>query len=153
MLLQLLLLQWQFNMGRMLKNTLLRSGSYAVRVPNSPSTIGPDAPVDGQVRYNVTLNKMQYYSIDRWVNFAGEGRVLIEKDTFTGNGVDRDFGPLLYNYNTGDELSVLVFIGNVFQNPGVAFQLFGNTIRFASPPNDLQPIVVLHGYGSTVIVS
>ena len=138
-------------MGRMLKNTMLRSGSYAVRVPNSSSSFGPNDPVDGQVRYNYTLNKMQYYSIDRWVNFAGEGRVLIEKDSFMGDGATREFGPLLYSYNIGDELSVLVFIGNVFQNPGVAYVLNGNVINFASAPNDQQPIIVLHGYGSTII--
>ena len=138
-------------MGRMLKNTQLRSGSYAVRVPNSPSSYGPDAPVNGQVRYNQTLKKMQYYSVDRWINFAGEGKVLLEKDTFTGDGVTRDFSPLLYSYNIGEELSVLVFIGNVFQNPGVAYVLNGDTITFASPPNDQQPIIILHGYGSTII--
>lgn len=138
-------------MGRMLKNTQLRSGSYAARVPNSTSAIGPDAPVNGQVRYNTTLNRMQYYSIDKWINFSGEGKVKIEKDTFTGNGSTREFGPLLYSYQIGEELSVLVFIGNVFQNPGVAYVMNGNSITFAAPPNDQQPIVILHGYGSTVI--
>lgn len=140
-------------MGRMLKNTLLRSGSYAVRVPNSPSAIGPNAPVNGQVRYNSTLNKMQYYSIDKWVNFAGEGKVLIEKDSFTGNGTDREFAPMSRSYVTGEELSVLVFIGNVFQNPGVAYELIGDKIRFVAPPNNGQPIIILHGYGSTIIDS
>lgn len=137
-------------MGRMLKNTLLRSASYAVRVPNSSSAYGPDGPVDGLIRYNVSLNKMQYYSIDRWINFAGEGRVVLEKDSFMGDGTTREFGPMLYSYNTGEELSVLVFVGNVFQNPGVAYELVGNIIRFTAPPNLGQPIIVLHGYGSTV---
>ena len=137
-------------MGRMLKNTLLRSASYAVRVPNSGSAYGPDSPVDGLIRYNFSLNKMQYYSIDRWINFAGEGRVVLEKDSFMGDGTTREFGPMLYSYNTGEELSVLVFVGNVFQNPGVAYELVGNIIRFTAPPNAAQPIIILHGYGSTV---
>lgn len=138
-------------MGRMLKNTLFRSGSYAARMPNSSSAYGPNAPVNGQVRYNSTLSKMQYYSGTKWVNFSGEGKVLIEKDTFTGDGATRDFSPLRYSYNIGDELYLLVFIGNVFQNPGVAYVVNGNTITFASPPNDQHTIVVLHGYGSTII--
>ena len=135
----------------MLKNTLLRSASYAIRVPSSSSAYGPDSPVDGQVRYNATLNKMQYYSIDKWINFAGEGKVLLEKDSFVGDGTTREFGPMLYSYSTGEELSVLVFVGNVFQNPGVAYDLSGDIIRFSSPPNDLQPVIILHGYGSTII--
>ena len=134
----------------MLKNTLLRSGSYAVRVPNSSSAFGPDGPVDGLIRYNYSLNKMQYFSIDRWVNFAGEGRVVIQKDSFMGDGTTREFGPMLLSYNLGEELYVLVFVGNVFQNPGVAYEMAGDMIRFTAPPNDGQPIVIIHGLGSTV---
>jgi len=137
-------------MGRYVKNTELHAGGYAIRVPYSPSAAGPTNPVDGLVRYNETSNKIQYYSLGAWRTFAAEGVVQLTKDTFTGNGTDRDFGPMSFSYNSGDEIRLLVFIGNVFQNPGVAFQVNGDSIRFTSTPGNAQPIVVLHGYGTTV---
>jgi hypothetical protein len=137
-------------MGRHIKNRELHTGSYAIRMPHSPSAAGPDAPVDGLVRYNETINKLQYYSLGAWRTFSAEGGALITKDTFVGDGSIRDFGPMSFAYEPNRESQMLVFIGNVFQNPGVAFQVFNDFIRFTSTPGDQQPIIVLHGYSSTV---
>ena len=137
-------------MGRHIKNRELHSGGYAVRMPHSPGSVGPNSPVDGLVRFNETVNKLQYYSLGAWRTFAAEGAGLITKDSFTGDGAARDFGPMSFAYDADQETQVLVFIGNVFQNPGVAFQIFNDYIRFTSTPGDQQPIIILHGYASTV---
>ncbi len=52
-----------------------------------------------------------------------------------------------FSYNAGDELYMLVFIGNVFQNPGVAYTVLNDTITFTSTPDNMQPIVIIHGLG------
>jgi hypothetical protein len=138
-------------MGRYIKNTELKSGSYSIRAPYSPASVGPNAPVDGLIRYNYSLNKMQYYSQNAWRNFAFEGKVELLKDTFEGDNDKRTFGPMVKSYQPGDEIYLLVFIGNVFQNPGVAFTVLNDQITFTSTPNAGQPIVIIHGYGVTTI--
>jgi hypothetical protein len=140
-------------MGRHLKNTELKTGSYSIRMPYAPSAVGPEAPVDGLVKFNTTTNRMQFYSSNSWNNFSKEGFVQLFKDTFTGDGSTRQFGPLSATYAAqGDEMYVLVFIGNVFQNPGVAFQLSADQITFTGTPGEGQPIVILHGYGNTATI-
>lgn len=136
-------------MGRFVKNAELKSGAYVTRLPYAPSSVGPEEPVDGLVRYNYTSNKAQYYSLGEWRDFVHAGRAPLLKDTFVADGVNREFGPLSKNYSIGDELYVLVFVGNVFQNPGVAYQVDRDMIRFTGTPGADQPIVVIHGLGNT----
>lgn len=135
-------------MGRYLKNAEIKTGSYSIRPPYAPAAVGPDSPVNGLVRYNTTNGKMQYYTNDTWYNFAIEGPVKLIKDSFVGNGIDRTFGPLSFSYNPGDELYLLVHIGNVYQNPEVAYTILNDTITFTSTPDNVQPIVVVHGLGN-----
>lgn len=138
-------------MGRYIKNTELKTGSYSIRTPFAPGSVGPNAPVNGLVRFNTTINKMQYYSQGAWRNFSIEGRVELFKDSFVGDGVNRTFGPMQQSYQPGEEIYMLVFIGNVFQNPGAAYTVLNDQITFTSTPSDLQPIIILHGYGSTAV--
>lgn len=138
-------------MGRYIKNTELKTGSYSIRTPFAPGAVGPNAPVNGLVRFNTTINKMQYYSQGAWRNFSIEGRVELFKDSFMGDGVNRTFGPMQQTYLPGEEIYMLVFIGNVFQNPGAAYTVLNDQITFTSTPNDQQPIIILHGYGSTAV--
>lgn len=55
------------------------------------------------------------------------------------------------SYQPGEEIYMLVFIGNVFQNPGTAYVVADDQITFTGTPNDQQPIIIIHGYGSTVV--
>lgn len=137
-------------MGRYLKNKELRSGSYSIRAPYGYSAIGHTSPVTGLFRLNGDTGKLEYYS-GGWRILAIEGAASVVKDTFTGDGSATQFGPLSVSYSAGQETQLLVFIGNVFQNPNVAFTVTGTYINFTSPPNNLQPIVILHGYASTVV--
>lgn len=139
-------------MGRYIKNTELKSGSYSIRAPFAPASVGPNAPVNGLMRFNTSLNKMQYYSQGSWRNFSIEGQVDLVKDTFTGDGNARTFGPMQKSYQPGEEIYMLVFIGNVFQNPGVAYTVLNDQITFTSTPNVLMPIVIIHGYGTTSVI-
>lgn len=137
-------------MGRYIKNRELKSGAYNIRLPHAPGSVGPDGPVDGLIKYNETIHKAQYFSEGQWHTIGYEGKVEVFKDEFMGDGETREFSPLTITYEqSGDELYILVFIGNVFQNPGVAYILQGNKITFTSPPGNMQPIVIIHGLAST----
>lgn len=135
-------------MGRYLKNRELKSASYSIRMPMGSNALGPDAPVTGLIRYNESEGNPQIYLKDAWRNFL----IMLEKiyspskDTFYGDGNTTDFGPMQYGYPSGREIYILVFVGNVFQNPGVAYVVSDTTISFSSPPPDGHPIVILHGF-------
>lgn len=135
-------------MGRYIKNKELKSGSYSIRLPMGQSSVGPNSPVSGLVRYNEGLGEAELYSGHTWrllVSKSGENRSVL-KDTFYGDNHARTFGPMKFSYQYGEEIMLLVFIGNVFQNPGVAYAVAGYTIEFTSTPPLGQTIVILHGY-------
>jgi len=137
-------------MGRYIKNTQIESGSYAARVPHAISSVGPTSPVNGMIKYDDTTDNLQFYKNSSWNSVPKVGSVTIQKDTFVAVSPTIIYGPMVKSYNAGQEASVLVFIGNVFQNPGVAFTFDGSTnITFTSVPPNGQSIIVLHNYNST----
>lgn len=138
-------------MGRMLKNTVFKSGSYTLGVPVGSDTIGPDSAVIGQVRWNATPPaKLEYYNGSNWLTFAHEGTVTITKDSFSGDNVNNVFGPMSFSYTAGQEARVIAVVNNVIQNPGVGFTFDGSAnITFSSTPVSSAPIYILHGYAST----
>lgn len=143
-------------MGRMLKNTVFKTGSYTLGVPSSISSIGPDVAQPGQTRYNTTTGKLEFYNNNVWNSVSKEGNVVITKDSFTAwaNALQTTFtmtngGP----YLAGQEAQVLVFLNTVFQNPGINYT-FSNvaptTINFTSPAAANATIIVLHNIASTI---
>ena len=135
-------------MGRFIKNRELRSGSYSIRMPMGSSTLGPDGPVTGLIRYNQTSSTPEVYIDEEWRAFdiKSSGAREISKDTYYGDGINREFGPMKYSYRLGQEIMILVFVGNVFQNPGMAYTVDGGIIRFTSTPPAGQYVVILHGF-------
>jgi len=134
-------------MGRYIKNKEIKTGSYSVRMPLGQNAVGPNYPVDGLMRFNQNVLEMEYYSNEKWRMILSTDKPIraVSKDTFYGDGINKVFGPLKYEYEFGDEIFLLVFIGNVFQNPGVAYIVEGNIITFASAPPNGHLIVILHG--------
>ena len=45
--------------------------------------------------------------------------------------------------------SILVFVGNINQNPDDAYTLAGNQITFYNAPPDGQTVIVFHNFNST----
>jgi hypothetical protein len=135
-------------MGRFVKNKELKSGSYSTRLPMGSNAIGPNSPVEGLVRFNIDRNEMELYANRQWktVKVLMEAEKGTTKDTFYGDGTTRTFGPMKFVYATGQEIKILVFIGNVFQNPGVAYTVDDDNINFSSAPPDGQTVVILHGF-------
>ena len=140
-------------MGRMLKNTKFKSGSYALGVPVGSTLIGPDYAVLGQTRWNTNGthgSRLEYYDGSNWQAVAHEGNVTIVKDSFTGDNVRNVFGPMSYSYSSGQEPQIIAVVNNVIQNPGVGFTCNSSAyITFSSVPTSSAPIYILHNYAST----
>jgi len=139
----------------MLKNTVFRSGSYALGVPTGTSSIGPDSPVNGQTRYNTTTGKLEFYAnitgTPGWNAVAREGNVVITKDSFTGNGNASQFWPMSTVFSSGQENQVIVHVGTVYQVPTTNYTFDGSgNIFFSSPPNNGAAIIIISGFSSTV---
>lgn len=135
-------------MGRYLKNKELKSASYSIRMPIGSNAVGPNSPVTGLFRYNQDVENPEVFLKNTWRRILISTDRIIDpsKDTFYGDGITTDFGPMRYSYYLGEEVLILVFVGNVFQNPGVAYIIFDTTISFTSPPPAGHPIVILHGF-------
>lgn len=132
-------------MGRFLKNVELVSSSSAIRIPTGPTSLRPEEAVNGQMRFNTDIDRFEIFN-DRWYQIAVTGNAAIVKDQFTGDGDTTEFTLSLI---PPGELSLLVFVGNVFQNPMDAFTILGNKITFVTAPPLGQTIVVLHNFSST----
>lgn len=138
-------------MGRFVKNTAIKTGSNAVKMPSSTTEYGPQYPVDGQLRFNEGSDVLQYYANEQWNTLGVTGRVQIVKDTFVGDDYTTTFGPMTVSHTAGDEVEILVFINNIFQDPNVAFTVDGTDITFTSPPPLNAVIVILHNFNSTYV--
>jgi len=133
-------------MARSLKNPSVGVGySSAVVLPSGTTADRPQVPVNGQIRYNTDSQRFEIY-YNAWKSIAILGNVTIQKDTFTGDGITNSF---TLSYIPPDQNSILVFVGNVAQNPGDAFTLSGATITFANPPPATYSVVVFHKFNST----
>jgi hypothetical protein len=138
-------------MGRYLKNTQLEGGSYAIQLPMGSNSLGPDSPVDGQVRFNQSNTRVELFYNSVWNQIAKVGTVSIVVDEFTGDGVLTAF---TMSQAESSDSAILVSIGGVYQQPTTNYTTNGTTtITFTSPPPapgvNPNKIVVVHNLNST----
>lgn len=138
-------------MGRYLKNTQLEGGSYAIQLPLGSNSIGPDVPVNGQIRFNTSNNRVELFFGSVWNQVAKIGTVSIVVDEFTGDGITTTF---TMSQAESSDNAVLVSIGGVYQQPTTNYTTNGTTtITFTSPPPapgvNPNKIVVVHNLNST----
>lgn len=138
-------------MGRYLKNTQLEGGSYAVQLPIGSSSVGPDVPQNGQIRFNTTNSRVELFYNNAWNQVAKIGSVTISVDEFAGDAVTTTF---TMTQAESDANAILVQIGGVYQQPNINYTVDGSTtITFTSPPPapGINPnkIVVVHNLNST----
>jgi hypothetical protein len=145
-------------MGRFVKNTLFESGSYALGLAATSSSFRPNvAGFTSQtaLRYSTTSDKLEYYShtgnVYQTVANVGSGSARVTKDSFTGNSLNTEYGPMSFSYDAGYEANVLVHVGSVYQIPGTNYTFYGNTvIHFTSAPSNSSAITLIHGLNSTI---
>ena len=138
-------------MGRYLKNTQLEGGSYAVQLPLGSSSVGPDVPVNGQIRFNQSNTRVELFYNSVWNTIAKVGTVAIVVDEFTGDGSTTAF---TMSQAESSDSAILVSIGGVYQQPTTNYTTDGTTtITFTSPPPapgvNPNKIVVVHNLNST----
>ena len=139
-------------MGRLAKNPDLTSTiARSAVIPFGSTSTRPSSATLGSFRLNTSTFKLEFFNGTSWRTIGSEGVVTITKDTFTADGSSILFGAMSFTKDAGTEATVQVFVGNVHQNPGVAYTFNGTTdITFTSPPPDTHTIVVIHGFDSTV---
>ena len=145
-------------MGRFAKNTLFESGSYALGLAATSSSFRPNvAGFTSQtaLRYSTSSDKLEYYShtgnVYQTVANVGSGSARVTKDSFTGNSLNTEYGPMSFSYDAGYEANVIVHVGSVYQIPGTNYTFYGNTvIHFTSAPSNSSAITLIHGLNSTI---
>jgi hypothetical protein len=139
-------------MARYLKNTQLGGGSYAVQLPMGTNSLGPDAPVNGQIRYNQSNDKIEFYYNSTWNQIAKIGSVALEVDEFTGDNSTVDF---TMSQSESSANGILVTISGVYQAPTNNYTVSGTTLTFTSAPpavdasGNPNKIIVVHNLNST----
>ena len=139
-------------MARYLKNTQLKGGSYAIQLPLGTSSLGPDSPVNGQIRWNQTTTRVEYFYNGQWNGFAKVGTVAVVVDEFTGDNSQTDF---TMSQSESSANNILVTISGVYQAPINNYTVSGYTISFTSPPpavdasGNPNKIIVVHNLNST----
>lgn len=138
-------------MGYMVKSRALKSGDTAVVLPVGDTPSRPTAPVTGGTRLNTDLDGglLEFYDGTAYKTLAVQGNVQIVVDTYTGDGIAFEFGPL--SATVPSAANVLVFVGQLYQLPGSSYTIsITNTIVFAEPPANGVTVAVVHNVGSTV---
>lgn len=146
-------------MGRFLKNREIESQGYSARMPFGSTSLRTGSPVDGLFRFNTDTNRVEVYYNAVWNTIAKVGVSQIVKDSqgagSPGANLEAADGTrttftMSRSYTSGQETQVLIYVGNIFQNPGVAYTFNGTTtVTFTSPPPLGQTIIILHNFPST----
>lgn len=115
-------------------------------IPNGTTAERDPAPKPGEIRWNTTTSQLEFFNGSGYSEVAARGNIDIIKDSFTGDGSTAAY---VLTLTPAAEENILVFVGNVYQEPGVNYTVAGATITFTSPPPSAYNIVVLHGFDST----
>ena len=139
---------------RYLKNTKIKTGSNAIQLPMSTSANGPTNPIDGQIRFNTTVNRVEFYYNTSWNQLANIGLVDIVVEQFDGSAFDGN-NEVIMSQTVTSENDVMVFIGGVHQIPVVNYTVDTSTLHLISAPPTVDAygnpnkIVVIHNLNST----
>ena len=136
-------------MGRFVKNQQVGVGSTAIQIPVGDATERPSEPVFGQIRFNTSVAKVEYFDGTNWTVVAKQGDANIVVDSFTGNG-----STSVYTMSTqvSDADQILVFVGNIYQIPTTNYTVAGTVdITFTSAPPNTTSINVIHNLASTTV--
>jgi len=139
-------------LGRFIKSAAVTSlkdeSSGNITLPSGTTGERSAEPTTGDIRFNTDNGALEFYDGSAFENVALQGNVTITKDSFTGDGSTTVF---TMSITPDDENAIMVFVGNVHQNPGVAYTVSGADITFTSVPPDTHTIVILHGFNSTIV--
>jgi len=139
-------------MGRSVKNISLNGSNNSVMLPKGTTAQQPTAPVAGMIRYNTTLNNLEYYNGTTFLQVGGGvgGIADVTADSIT---IDGNTPTYTYALPSGlsptDEKNVLVFLEGVYQKPST-YTIAGSNITLAAvvSGDHNKTMTVLHGFDS-----
>ena len=136
-------------MGRYVKNPVLVAGSSTGGsnvLPIGTTSQRPATASAGTMRYNSTLNMLEFHNGTEYVQLRGavNGQHLVTKDQFTLDGSTVAYTLTL---TPKHERNIMVFMEGVFQKHST-YSISGTTITLTpSYPADASKVVtVLHGF-------
>jgi hypothetical protein len=136
-------------MGRSLKNISLNGSRNSVALPKGTTAAQPTSAVAGMLRFNTSLNQLEYYNGTIWKQLQGGagGSSTITRDAFTMDGSTLTYGPL--SFTPTAEQNVLVFIEGVFQHDG-KYSVSGTNISVSTTSvlDAGATLSVIHGFDS-----
>jgi len=112
-------------MGYFIKNRGLRSDSSGVGLPTGDTSIRPDAPVTGLIRFNEDTSKVEVYNGSGWEP-VGPNYATTASQVFVGTGIA---GPYTLDQAATTE-TVIVSINGAVQQPTTAYSVTGTDITF-----------------------
>jgi len=139
-------------MGRSAKHISLNGSRNSVTLPKGTTAAQPSAPVAGMLRYNTTLDNLEYYNGTNFLQVGGGvgGVATVTADSIT---IDGNTPVLTYAMPSGltptDEKNVLVFLEGVYQKPST-YTITGSNITLAAvlAGDHNKTLTVLHGFDS-----
>jgi hypothetical protein len=139
-------------MGRSAKHISLNGSRNSVTLPKGTTAAQPTAPVAGMLRYNTTLDNLEYYNGTNFLQVGGGvgGVATVTADSIT---IDGNTPVLTYAMPSGltptDENNVLVFLEGIYQKPST-YTIAGSNITLAAVlvGDHNKTLTVLHGLDS-----
>jgi len=137
-------------MGRFIKYFELADGHNSVTLPQGTTANAPVNPDSGAIRFNTSINKLEYYNGTAWVALSGGvgGVGTITVDSITIDGLTPVYA---YAFPSGlvplSEENVLVFIEGVFQKSST-YTISGSTITLSAVliGDNGKTLTVIHGF-------
>ena len=137
-------------MGRFVKYFELADGHNSVALPQGTTADAPANPDGGAIRFNTSINKLEYYNGTAWVALTGGvgGVGTITVDSITIDGLTPVYA---YAFPSGlvplSEENVLVFIEGVFQKSST-YTISGSTITLSAvlSGDNGKTLTVIHGF-------
>lgn len=127
-------------------NSLKDARTGSLGLPAGTTSERDPVPAAGEIRWNTSNSRLEFFNGSSWSEVSARGNVTITKDSFTGDGSTAVY---VLSITPTSANNILVFVGNVYQEPSVNFTLVGATLTFISAPPTATNIVVLHGFDST----
>jgi len=105
------------------------NASNSILIPTGNSAQRPAVGVTGMIRFNTTLDTLEFYNTDSWTT-AGTQFTLIDSQVFNGDG-----STVTYTLNSDQTTdSCIVSINGVVQIPVLAYSVAGNVLTFTEAP-------------------
>lgn len=113
--------------------------SASLVLPSGSTSERPTIPTEGEIRFNNTLQQVEYYNGTDWVNL-GEDTAAIETETIIGDGSTTQYTLLRATTAAG----IIVSINGTLQRPNASYTVSGDVITFAEAPQTTDIVDIRH---------